>query len=160
MYKLLILALMSTLFMAIYGLQTDQEIAMHTLFVGKHGLNTAVHAASQQSDQAKLALGVHSIDAAKAQAAALQYLQTNLRLDTNNEPLPGTFFRSRVEVLVLEVLNEQHSFPYTYINAAYNYAVTLKRPGVVMIIRLEFPRTYSVLQPVVWTIKATSEIVY
>ena len=39
--------------MSLYGLQTDEELAMHTLFHGKHALNNAVHAAAQQSDQAK-----------------------------------------------------------------------------------------------------------
>jgi hypothetical protein len=160
MYKLLIYMLMGLLFMGIYALQTDEEIAMHTLFVGKHGLNAAVHAAAQQSDQAKMAGGVHSIDVNVARGAALQYLQGNLRLDANNDPLPGTFFRSRVEVLIFQVVNEDQAFPYTYTNAVYGYSVTLTKPGVIMMIRLVYPRTYKMLQPIVWTVKGASEIVY
>ena len=61
--------------MTLYALQTDEELAMHTLFQGKHGLNDAVHAAAQQSDSSKLAQGIHSIDEGKAQSAAIQYLR-------------------------------------------------------------------------------------
>lgn len=160
MYKLLLMMLMSLFFMTVYALQTDQEVAMHTLFTGKHGLNAAVHAAAQQTDQAKLSEGIYSIDEAAAQAAASMYLQTNLRLNGNNEPLPGTLFRSRVQILDFHIVNENVAFPYQYTNASYNYSVTLKKPGVVMIIRLEYPRTYTILQPIVWTIKASAEIVY
>jgi hypothetical protein len=160
LYKLLLFILMSVCFMLMYALQTDEELAMYTLFQGKRGLNQAVHAAAQQSDMAKLARGVHSIDTVQAQAVALQYLRANLHLDSNNDPLPGTFLRSRVEVLEFVVVNENQTFPYTYTNPAYNYSVTLQRPGVISFIRLEYPRTYTVLQPIMWTIKAAAEMVY
>jgi hypothetical protein len=87
-------------------------------------------------------------------------LRANLHLDPNNDPLPGTFLRSRVEVLEFVVVNENQTFPYTYTNPAYNYSVTLQRPGVISFIRLEYPRTYTVLQPITWTIKAAAEMVY
>jgi hypothetical protein len=160
MYKLLLMIIMSLVFMTMYALQTDQELAMHTLFQGKHGLNAAAHAAAQQTDADKLAEGIFSIDEAKAQASALQYLQTNLRLNESNDPLPGTFFRSRVDVLVFEVINDNEIFPFTYTNAAIGYSVTLNKPGIVMIIELEFPRTYTVLGPIIWTIRSTAEMVY
>ncbi|MFD0698154.1 hypothetical protein ACFQZT_29185 [Paenibacillus sp. GCM10027628] len=160
MYKLLLLILMSVTFMALYALQTDEEVAMHTLFQGKHALNRAVHAAAQQSDQVKLASGIHSIDESKARAEAMRYLQTNLRLNGSNEPLPGTFLRNRVDVELFKVVNDREVFPYTYTNAGYGYSVTLTRPGIIMFIRLEFPRTYSVLQPITWTIKSSAEMVY
>ena len=160
MYKMVLLVLMSALYMMIYALQTDEELAMHTLFQGKHALNTAVHAAAQQSDQAKLAGGVHAIDAAKAQDAAWRYLQTNLRLDAGFNPLPGTFLRARVQVKLFQVINETYTFPYTYSNPLYGYSVTLERPGVIMCIQLEYPRTYSMLQPIIWTIKGAAEMVY
>ncbi|MBP1990914.1 hypothetical protein [Paenibacillus eucommiae] len=159
MYKLLLLILMSLLYMTLYALQTDEEIALHTLFQGKHGLNAAVHAAAQQIDQQKLAEGIHSIDETEAEKAALTYLRSNLRLDGNNDPLPDTFYQSRVEVLYFQVVNENEAFPYTFIHPLYGYMTTLEQPGVIMIIRLEFPRTYSVLQPISWTIKAAAELV-
>ncbi|MBD0383715.1 hypothetical protein [Paenibacillus sedimenti] len=160
MYKLLLMILMSVVFMALYALQTDVEVAMHTLFHGKHALNRAVHAAAQQSDQVKLASGIHSIDESKAQAEALRYLQANLRLNSSNDPLPDTFLRSRVVVELFKVVNDKEVFPYTYTNAGYGYSVTLHRPGVIMFIRLEYPRTYSVLQPITWTVKSSAEMVY
>lgn len=160
MHKLLLFPLMAVCFFALYALQTDEELAMFTLFQGKRGLNYAVHAAAQQSDMVKLAEGVRSIDPMKARSAALEYLRTNLRLDANNDPLPDTLLRNRVEWLDWAVINENQSFPYTYTNTVYGYAVTLQKPGVVAIIRLQFPRTYKVLQPITWTIKAAAEITY
>jgi hypothetical protein len=160
MYKLLLFPLMAVCFFALYALQTDEELAMFTLFQGKRALNDAVHAAAQQSDMAKLAAGVHSIDAASAQAEAFEYIRANLGLDANNDPLPGTLLRSRVEWLDWAVINENETFPYTYTNPAYGYSVTLHKPGVAAIIRLQFPRTYKVLQPITWTIKAAAEMTY
>lgn len=160
MYKLLLMVLMSVVFMSLYGLQTDEELAMHTVFQGKHGLNNAVHAAAQQSDAAKLAQGIHAIDETKAREAAMAYLQANLRLDADNEPLPDTFLQSSVVIDLFKVVNEGEIFPYTYRDEAQDYTVTLERPGVIMFIRLVFPRTYAVLQPLTWTIKSSAEMVY
>jgi hypothetical protein len=160
MYKLLLLILMSVVYMALYALQTDEEVAMHTLFQGKHALNRAVHAAAQQSDQVKLASGIHAVEETRAKAEAMRYLQANLRLNGANDPLPNTFLRTRIVVELFKVINDQEIFPYTYTNAGYGYSVTLNRPGVIMFIRLEFPRTYSVMQPITWTIKASAEMVY
>ncbi|KIL38871.1 hypothetical protein SD70_23705 [Gordoniibacillus kamchatkensis] len=160
MYKLLLFPLMAVCFFALYALQTDEELAMFTLFHGKRALNYAVHAAAQQSDMDKLADGVRSIDPIRAQAAARDYLRANLRLDANNDPLPGTLLRNRVEWLDWAVINENNSFPYTYTNNLYGYSVTLHKPGVVAIVRLQFPRSYTVLQPIAWTIKAAAEITY
>ncbi|NOV04723.1 hypothetical protein [Paenibacillus planticolens] len=160
MYKLLLTVLMSVLIMSMYALQTDQEVAMHTLFYGKHALNRAVHAAAQQSDQAKLAEGIHAIDETKARDAAQQYLQANLRLDAANEPLPGTFLQKGIIVELFKIVNHGEVFPYTYTNSVYGYSVTLNRPGVIMFIRMEYPRTYTVLQPIAWTVKCSAEMVF
>ncbi|WP_310499470.1 hypothetical protein [Paenibacillus qinlingensis] len=151
---------MSVVFMSLYALQTDEELAMHTVFQGKHGLNHAVHAAAQQSDMVKLAQGIHAIEEVKAKEAAMAYLQGNLRLDADNEPLPDTFLQSAVVVDFFKVVNEGEIFPYTYRDDARDYTVTLERPGVIMFIRLAFPRTYAVLQPITWTIKSSAEMVY
>lgn len=160
MYKLLLMMLMSVLFMSLYALQTDEELAMNTVFQGKHGLNNAVHAAAQQSDLVKLAQGIHSIDETKARATAMAYLQTNLRLNEDNEPLVDTFLRNAVVVDLFKVVNEGEIFPYTYRDDARDYTVTLERPGIIMFIRLVFPRTYAVLQPITWTVKSAAEMVY
>jgi hypothetical protein len=160
LYKLLLLVLISVVFMSLFALQTDEELAMHTLFHGKHALNHAVHAAAQQSDQVKLAGGIHAIDELKARAAALQYLQANLRLNAMNDPLPNTFLRSTVVVELFKIVNDNEVFPYTYMDPGNGYSVTLDRPGVIMFIRLEFPGTYTVLQPITWTIKSSAEMVF
>ena len=76
-----------------------------------------MHAAAQQSDQVKLASGIHSIDETKARAVAMQYLQANLRLNAVNDPLPNTFLRSRVVVDLFKIINDKEVFPYTYVNA-------------------------------------------
>jgi hypothetical protein len=160
MHKLLLFSLLAVFFMLMSALQTDEELAARTLFLGKRGLNAAVHAAAQQSDAAKLAQGVRAIDPDKAQTEAARYLQANLRLDANNVPLPDTFLRTRVEVKLFKVINENNVFPYTYRDDEYGYSVTLSRPGVIMFIQLNYPRLYSVISPISWTIKSAAEMVY
>lgn len=160
MYKILLYVLLIGFFMALFGLQTDEELAMHTLFEAKHGLNRAAHAAALQVDEDKLAQGTLSINPDAAWTAALRYMQENLHLNGANEPLPGTFLKQPVEVAVFEVINENNSFPYVYENPGFGYTVTLNRPGVVIIAKVHFPRTYGVLGPITWEIKSSSELVY
>jgi hypothetical protein len=160
MHKLLLFTLLAVFFMMLHALQTDEELAVRTLFAGKRSLNAAVHAAAQQIDAVKLAHGVHAIDSVKAQAEAARYLQTNLRLDANYVPLPDTFLRTRVDVKLFMIINENNVFPYTYRNDEYGYSVTLDRPGVIMFIELRYPRIYSVISPIIWTIKSAAEMVY
>lgn len=160
MDKLLAFTLLLGFMMVLHALQADEEIAMRALFQGKHAVNRAAHAAAQQVDLDQLKTGIVAIDSTAAKAAAALYLQRNLRLDAANEPLPGSFWRSRVEVVALEVINADQSFPYTYVHAGHDYEVTLQRPGVVMIIRLVYPRTYNVLGPIIWEIKGAAELVY
>ena len=87
-------------------------------------------------------------------------MQANLSLNADNEPLPDTFLQSTVVVDLFKVVNEGEIFPYTYRDDSRDYSVTLERPGVIMFIRLAFPRTYAVLQPITWTIKSSAEMVY
>lgn len=158
MYKLVLYLLLIVFFMTMLALQIDEEISMNTLFRVKHGLNRATHAAAQQLDEQKLAQGITSIGIQSAVDTAYDYLQTNLQLDVNNIPQQGSFLKSPVEVVVFEVINENREFPYNYVNNDYNYEVTLQRPGVVMIIRVEYPRIYQVIGPIRWYIKGTAEL--
>ncbi|MEX1031246.1 MAG: hypothetical protein WDZ91_14555 [Paenibacillaceae bacterium] len=158
MYKLVLYLLLLVFFMTMFALQMDEEISMNTLFRVKHGLNRATHAAAQQLDEQKLAQGMMSIDSQVAEEKAYEYLQSNLQLDLNNMPLQGSFLESPVEVLVLDIINENRVFPYHYMNVDYDYEVTLERPGVVMIIRVEYPRIYHVIGPITWIIKGTAEL--
>ncbi|EXX86065.1 hypothetical protein BG53_12735 [Paenibacillus darwinianus] len=159
MYKLLLLTMLSVVWMMMQTLQFDGELAMRTLFYGKHAVNRAVHAAAQRLDMEALANGVVRIDPQAAEAAALAYLQANLRIDRNGVPLPGTRLRDRVEVLVFRIVNEGEFFPYTYRNEAYDYEVTLRKPGVVLIVRVRNPRVFAMLEPIEWAIKGAAETV-
>lgn len=159
MYKLLLLTLMSAVWVLMHALQADEEAALRLLFAAKHGVNRAAHAATQQLDEGALSQGILRLDAARASNAGLAYLQANLRLDAAGMPLADSVLRDRVEVLVFRVVNDGESFPYIYRNAAYNYEVTLRRPGVVMIVRVKYPRAFNVLPPIEWEIKGAAELV-
>ncbi|MFC4812117.1 hypothetical protein [Paenibacillus sp. GCM10023250] len=158
MYKLVLVMLMAVIWMLLHALQTDEEMAVAALFQGKHAVNRAAHAAAQQIDAAALADGRLHIDEAAARAEAGEYLRRNLQLDGNGLPLPGTYWKERVEVVDFQVLNDDLTYPYTYRNEAYDYDVTLLRPGVVLIVRLAYPRVFSVIEPITWTIKGTAEL--
>jgi len=160
MYKLVLYMLVLAFVMLLHALQTDEEVAMQTLFRAKHGVNYAAHAAAQQLDSERLANGVVALDPIRAENTAMQYLQRNLRLGTDNRPLPGTFLQARVDVVAFRVVNADEIFPYTYIHPPTGYSVVLNRPGVILIIRLEYPRTFTVMGPIVWDVKSAAEVVF
>ncbi|SFF29196.1 hypothetical protein SAMN04487969_12371 [Paenibacillus algorifonticola] len=160
MYKLTIIVLMMTIWLMLHVMQTDEEIAMKTLFQGKHALNRAVHAAAQQVDKAALGDGVVRIDPLAAEASANRYLQGNLQLDAAGKPLGSSLLKEPVKVVVFDVINNEHTFPYQYVNAQYSYEATLRRPGVVMIIKLVNPSVFTALKPIEWTIKGVSELTF
>lgn len=158
MYKLVAYLLILVLYMLLNALQTDEEMSLKALFQAKHALNRAAHAAAQQLDISKLSAGIYSIEPFHAETTAMSYLQRNLRLDASNHPLPGTFFKQQIEILAFEVINEDRGFPYIYENASCGYKVTLARPGVILIIRVEYPRMFNIMGPVTWEIKGTAEL--
>ncbi|NBD24366.1 hypothetical protein [Paenibacillus glycinis] len=158
MYKLVLVMLMAVVWMLLHALQTDEEMAVAALFQGKHAVNRAAHAAAQQVDAAALGDGRLHIDASAARAEAGLYLQRNLQLDEDGRPLPGTYWKERVEIVDFQVINDDRAFPYTYRNDAYDYEVTLHRPGVVLIARMVYPRAFAVIEPIEWTIKGTAEL--
>ncbi|GFN29754.1 hypothetical protein [Paenibacillus xylaniclasticus] len=160
MEKLLLFVLMSVVWMTAQAQQLDEEMAMKALFQGKHAVNRAAHAAAQQLDEQRLAYGQVHIDPAEAAAAARQYLMANLQLDATLTPTPASLFREQVEIALFEVINEDQHFPYTYRNSLYDYEVTLERPGVILIIRLHYPRAFNVTEPIEWYVKGTAELVY
>lgn len=159
MNKLLFYMLLIVFLVSLLALQADEELSMNSFFDVKHALNRATHAAAQQTDALKLAQGIADLDEDQARITALSYLRDNLRLDDNLAPLPGSFLQAPVEIVALEVIGADESFPYLYEQPLYDYSVTLTRPGVIMLIRLQYPRMYSVMDPVVWVIKSASELV-
>lgn len=158
MHKFLLLMLLVLFQMRLMALQLDEERAMHLLFDLKYGLNRAVHAAAQQTDDARLARGIRAIDEAKAEAVFLEYLQANLQLDGDNRPLPGSQLREPVDIVVFDVINPDQPFPYHYRNAEHDVSLTLYGPGVVAVIRAEYPRFYRLVGPIDWTVKGSSEL--
>ncbi|QHT62910.1 hypothetical protein GXP70_25100 [Paenibacillus lycopersici] len=158
MYKLLLVMLMGVIWMLLHALQTDEEMAVAALFQGKHAVNRAAHAAAQQVDAAALGDGRLHIDEAAARGQAGRYLQRNLQLDAEGNPLPEAYLRDKVEIVDFTVINDDRTFPYTYRNDAYDYEVTLRRPGVVLIAKIVYPRLFNVIDPIEWTIKGTAEL--
>jgi len=160
MYKLLLLTLLSVVWMMMHTLQIDEELAIRTLFASKQAVNRAAHAAAQQLDSDALADGIVRIDEPVAESAALSYLRANLLLDENGAPLPGSKLRDPVDVLELAVVNSEASFPYVYRSNVYDYEVTLERPGVVLIVGIRYPRSFTMLEPIEWQVKGAAETVY
>jgi len=159
MYKLLLFILFMVVWTLLQAVQTDGEMAMQTLFHGKHAVNRAAHAAAQQLDQDELAAGRLVIDEQAAAVAARDYLYYNLQLGTDGAPLPGSYLREQPRIVALEVINSDRHFPYTYRNPQYNYEVTLQRPGVVLIAYVPYTRAFRVIDPIEWHIKGTAELV-
>ncbi|TVX95464.1 hypothetical protein [Cohnella terricola] len=160
MGKLVFSVLMIVIWWMLHALQMDEEVAMQTVHEAKRAVDRAAHAAAQQVDRDKLEMGIISIDPALAEVATLSYLRNNLSLDTQLAPLPGSFLRDQVEVKAFAIINEDESFPYTYRNPLYDYEVTLRRPGVVLIAHVKYPRLFGVIAPVEWDLKGSAELVY
>ncbi|MCR2803338.1 hypothetical protein [Paenibacillus soyae] len=159
MYKLVLYVAMMAIWLSAHTLQIEEEMAMKALFQGKRAVNRAAHAAAQQVDKTALADGIARIDASAASDAAALYLQRNLQLDENGEPLARSFLRERVDILVFEVINDDREFPFFYRNEDYDFEAVLKQPGVVLIVRMAHPRRFSVMEPISWEIKGTAELV-
>ncbi len=160
MAKLVFGILMAVVWWMLQALQMDEELALGTVFDVKRAVNRAAHAAAQQVDRDKLEMGQLSLEPSQAEAAALTYLRDNLRLDASFHPLPGSFLREEVRIERLAVIGDEVSYPYTYRNDDFEYEATFNRPGVVLIVHVEYPRLFGVLSPVEWTIKGAAEMVY
>lgn len=159
MSKFVFIIMFAAVFMIMLTMQIDEELSIQTLFRGKYSLNRAVHAGAQQVDTEKLSQGTRAIDETKAYHTALTYLEANLQLDSHLRPLPDSQLQSPVQVEVFQVFNHQYTYPYHYTNARFGYNVTLYHPGVVMIIRLHYPRAFHTIAPMTWNIKACDELV-
>ncbi|MDI4647545.1 hypothetical protein [Cohnella hashimotonis] len=160
MHKLFFSFLMIVVWWLLHAMQLEEETALGTLHEGKRAIDRAAHAAAQQVDELKLEAGTLSIDSVRAEAAARAYLAANLRLAPDLSPQSGGWFTSAPEIVEFAVINEQYAFPYTYRNAAYDYEVTLRRPGVVIIVHLSCPRIFGVIDPIEWDLKGASELVF
>jgi len=158
MGKFLLFVLLLVFHMRLMALQLDEERAMHLVFELKHAVNRAVHAAAQQTDPHLLSMGIRAIDEARAEAVFHEYLQANLHLDGTGRPAPGSPLREPVDVVAFDVINADRSFPCRYRNEEHQLDVTFYGPGVVAVIRAEYPRTYRFIGPVRWTVKGAAEL--
>jgi len=159
LYKAVLIVAMMTLWITVHMMQVEEELAMKTLSQGKRAINRAAHAAAQQVDKSALSEGIVRIDESAASTEAALYLQHNLQLDASGKPLPNSFLRHPVQVLVFDVINSEESFPYRYWNPTYNYEVELRSPGVVMIAKVVYPRAFNVMEPLEWEIRGAAELV-
>lgn len=159
MHKLVFSLLMIVVWWLLHAMQLEEETALGTLHEGKRAVDRAAHAAAQQVDRLKLEEGTLSIDPVAAQEAALAYLAANLRIEPDLEPRAGEWLDAKPEIVDFAVINEQNVFPYTYRNAAYDYEVTLRRPGVVLIVHLACPRVFGVTDAIEWDLKGAAELV-
>lgn len=159
MYKLLLILNLCVVCIVMYALQTDEALSLQMYFQSKHSINRAVHAAAQQLDMDKLSQGIFEIDEASAKRVAWMYLRQNLNLDQGLSPLPGSMLTKPAEIVQFQVINEGEIFPYTFYDAKLGYSIVLNNPSVIMIMRLEYPRLYSILPPLTWHIKGVAEIV-
>lgn len=159
MHKLLLIIAMMAVWLTTHLLQVEEEMAMKTLSQSKRAVNRAAHAAAQQLDKSALADGELRIHEGAASQEAARYLAVNLQLDGSGTPLPGSFLRDPVEVLVFEVINSEQSFPYVYRNETYRFEALFRQPGVVLIAKVVYPRAFSVLEPIEWEIRGAAELV-
>lgn len=158
MYKLILFLLAVVVVMSLQAVQMDREMAVHTLFRAKHAVNRAAHAGAQQIDKSKLALGIYAIREEEAEAEARRYLQANLMLDEELVPVSAAFLDSEVEWLVFDIVDEGQAFPYQYENEDYGFNATLYRPGVVLMVRVEYPCSFALLSPISWVVKGVAEL--
>jgi len=159
MYKILLVVILATVFVGLYAVQLDQEAAVQTFFELKRAVNRAAHAAAQQIELGQLSGGVISFDEVAARQSVERYLQRNLRLDEQLVANDGGSIQGQVDIRVFELIDRSYPFPYHYVNEAYDYEVTLERPGVVLIIYAEYHRMFQALEPIYWYVKGAAEIV-
>ncbi len=159
MYKLVLVSLLAVSFLGLYAIQLDEAAAVQVFFQLKYSVNRAAHAAAQQVDLYRLAEGEVRFDEAKGQQEAERYLQSNMYLDEQLMAEDHSFLQGNVRIEVLEFIDDSYTFPHRYVNEDYEYAVTLHKPGVIMIIRAEYRPMFSVIKPIVWYVKGAAEIV-
>jgi len=160
MYKLILVFLMAVAFFTLYAVQMDEEAAVRVFFQLKHAVNRAAHAAAQQIDLKSLAEGIIIYDEDAAREEAERYLRLNLKLDERLMAEDDSYLKGAVVVRELALVDDTYAFPYHYENAQYDYAVTLHKPGVILIIEAEYDRMFRAIGPIIWQVKGAAEIVH
>jgi hypothetical protein len=159
LYKLLLIMMMMTVWMAVHLMGVEEELAMKTLSQSKRAINRAAHAAAQQLDKEALGNGELRIDPQTAAETAMNYLGGNLLVDGEGVPLNTSILREPIEVLVFDIVNGDQTFPYVYRNDEHQFEAVLRKPGVVLIVKVVYPRAFRVLEPIEWEIRGAAELV-
>ncbi|MFD2115679.1 hypothetical protein ACFSTH_10700 [Paenibacillus yanchengensis] len=160
MYKLVLIIAMMSVWITAHSIQIEQEMALKTVYLAKQAINRAAHAAAQQLDSSALSEGELRIDEEQAKEVAMLYLQRNLHLNSQGEPLPASFLQNPVKLLVFDIVNAEQSFPYHYVNTAYQYEVWLERPAVIIIGNIIYPQMFRTISSIDWTLKGTAQMTY
>lgn len=160
MYKVALIVMMMAIWITSQLIQIEQQLAMKTVYWAKQAVNRSAHAAAQQLDLHSLSEGEFRIDEQIAKRVASIYLQQNLYLDENNLPLSASFLRHPVKLLVFDIINSEQSFPYHYVNTAYQYEVWLERPAVIMIVHVSYPKRFEAVASIDWILKGTAQLAY
>jgi hypothetical protein len=118
--------------MAVGSLLADVAQLYATRIAARHMLNLSLRAAAAELDPEELKDNRIVIDEAAAMNRFYEVLRANMKLDTNNNPLPGSVADGPVEVCYFQVVNgDKLPFSYTF----DNYSETISRPAVTGIIR-------------------------
>lgn len=158
-YKLLIVPLMLIVWLSLYAGGIDQELAMKSYYKGKQAVNRGAHAAALQLDTAALAEGIFQLDPSKARATAEQMIYRNLALDETGSPTANSFIRAPVDIVHFEVLDASLTYPLHYKLDRYGFQTTFYRPAVIIVMKLSYPRIFSINNPVEWNIIGSAQLV-
>lgn len=159
MYKLLIIPLMLIVWLSLYAGAIDQELAMKSYYKGKHAVNRGAHAAALQLDSLALAEGIFQLDPIQARAEAERMIYLNLLLDEAGNPTAQSFIRKPVQIVHFDVLDASLSYPYHYKLDSYDFQTTFERPAVIVVIKISYPRIFSINNPVEWNIIGSAQLV-
>jgi len=159
MYKLLIFPLMLVVWLSLYASGIDQELSMKSYYKGKQAVNRGAHAAALQLDKIALAEGIFQLDPIKARAEAEKMIYRNLSLDETGKPTSQSFIRTPVQIVHFEVLDASLSYPFHYELDSYDFQTTFYRPAVVIVMKLTYPRIFSINNPVEWNIIGSAQLV-
>lgn len=158
MAKLMIVILILPTLFLLHVIQQDQEYAYHVYFQSKHGLNHAVHAAVQQIDAELLSEGIVDLDAVLAEQELINYLKANLKVDSQFNPISGSFLRNPVAHYRIIYVDHLRSFPYE-LHTEFGDTIRFQRPGVYLQCNIKYPRLYGLLPPIQWDIRCAGQVV-
>lgn len=129
----------------------------------KDALELATHDAALVSLQTdSLADGKFIFDQNKAKKVITESLQNNLLLDSSLQPLADTFFHDKIEIKLIDFVDDNHpnvtGYPTNYSNPTYEILDTIDGPAIVVVLETKGPRFFkgdkkTIRQPVVYEYK-------